>query len=303
MLVEDFLRVHYAGFVLPEVTDRVPFENAAEGQTEFDRELVWRFLEVQGVLYLSPVPSALREATVERLPACQPWHSMQGEDGSPYLQVYVIADAFPIALYGQWLFDELERSELRVIICDNDFACGREDQIAMVPAHTDVSYPHLGQLCASDFDDRLGVEVDHVDSLRSRLCHRLDDHVVLNAFVDDVVEKVQLAAIARDEDVRERVFTDLAFQTLPDVRVDDRCFLAVPLAVKPFSQAAEPDPSQGARALARRYQLMVRELLLREADPTDLALMTAHSLLFLLFPFIDQVIIVVHAQVRLLHVK
>ena len=174
----------------------------------------------------------------------------------------------------------------------------------MVPAHTDVSYPHLGQLCAPDFDDRLGVEVDHVDSLRSRLRHRLDDHVVANAFVDDVVEKVELAAIARDEDVLERVFADLAFQTLPNVRVDDRCFLAVPLAVKPFSQAAEPDPSQGARALAGRYQLMIRELLLRETDPTDLALLTAHSLLFsFLFSLIDQVIIVIHAQVRLLHVK
>ena len=122
MLVEEFLRVYDAGFVLLELSDRVPFENAAEGQTEFNRELVWRFLKVQRVLYLSPVPSALRKATVERLPACQPWHSMQGEDGSPYLQVYVIADAFPIALYGQWLFDELERSKLRVIICDDDFA-------------------------------------------------------------------------------------------------------------------------------------------------------------------------------------
>ena len=122
MLVEDFLRVYDAGFVLPEVTDRVPFENAAEGQAEFNRELVWRFLEVQGVLYLSTIPSALRKATVERLPACEPWHSMQGKDGSSYLQVYIIADAFPIALYRQWLFDELERSKLRVIICDNDFA-------------------------------------------------------------------------------------------------------------------------------------------------------------------------------------
>ena len=122
MLVEDFLRVHDAGFVLPEVTDRVPFENAAERQAEFDRELVWRFLKVQGVLYLSPVPSALREAAVERLPACKPWHGVQGEDGSADLQVYVVADAFLIALYRQWLFDELERSELGVIICDNDFA-------------------------------------------------------------------------------------------------------------------------------------------------------------------------------------
>ena len=120
----------------------------------------------------------------------------------------------------------------------------------MVPAHTDVSYPHLGQLCPSHFNDGLGVEVDHMDSLRSRLRHRLYDHVVVNAFVDDVVEKVELAAIARDEDVLERGFTDLAFQALPDVRVDDRRFFAVPLASKPFSQAAEPNPSQGARTLA-----------------------------------------------------
>ena len=173
----------------------------------------------------------------------------------------------------------------------------------MVPAHTDVGYPHLGQLCASDFNDGLGVEVDHMDGLRGRLCHRLYDHVVVNAFVDGVVEKVELPAIARDVDVLERIFTDLAFQTLPDVRVDDRCFLAVPLAGKPFFQAAEPNPSQGPRALAGRYQLMIRQLLLGEADPTDLALLAAHLLQFVLFPLNDQVIFVIHAQVRLLQVK
>ena len=104
----------------------------------------------------------------------------------------------------------------------------------MVPAHTDVSYPHLGQLCPSHFNDGLGVEVDHMDSLRSRLRHRLYDHVVVNAFVDDVVEKVELAAIARDEDVLERGFTDLAFKIFPNVRINNCSLFAMTFSFEPF---------------------------------------------------------------------
>eukprot|EP00353_Schmidingerella_taraikaensis_P012451 CAMPEP_0185574530 /NCGR_PEP_ID=MMETSP0434-20130131/5978_1 /TAXON_ID=626734 ORGANISM="Favella taraikaensis, Strain Fe Narragansett Bay" /NCGR_SAMPLE_ID=MMETSP0434 /ASSEMBLY_ACC=CAM_ASM_000379 /LENGTH=179 /DNA_ID=CAMNT_0028191147 /DNA_START=2175 /DNA_END=2714 /DNA_ORIENTATION=- len=156
----------------------------------------------------------------------------------------------------------------------------------MVATDTDVGDSDFGHLRPAHFDALPRIKIDHMDSLRSRLRHRLNNHVVLNTLMDLVIEKAKLAAVWSHKDVLERALANLALQVLPDVRVDICSLLAMAFAFEPFFKAAQTDVAQRSRALAGCDQLMVWQLLLGKTNPTNEVLRGAHllgSVSFLVF--------------------
>ena len=165
VLFEDLLSVDRTRFVFAEVAHRVPVKGSTEGQTELDRELVWRFLKVQEVLDLASLLSVIGAATVERLPKIESWNSVQGNNRSANLEVQVVADSLLTTLNGHRLPHQLKCAELRVVVSDNHFSRIGQNQITMMTTDANISYTNFCQLSSAHLDYRLCVKVYHMDRL------------------------------------------------------------------------------------------------------------------------------------------
>ena len=75
------------------------------------------------------------------------------------------------------------------------------------------------------------------------------------------------------------MFTDLTLEVLPDIGVHDRRLLAMALTSKPLLEAAEANVLHRALALAWDNHDVVRELLLRQANPAAEILGGVHFIL------------------------
>ena len=75
------------------------------------------------------------------------------------------------------------------------------------------------------------------------------------------------------------MFTDLTLEVLPDIRVHDCGLLAMALTSKPLLEAAEANVLHRALALAWDNHDVVRELLLRQANPAAEVLGGVHFVL------------------------
>ena len=62
-------------------------------------------------------------------------------------------------------------------------------------ADADISDADLSELCTTNFNTSLGIEVDHMNRLGGRLGHWLNDHVVFGSLVNDVVEEVEFTTV------------------------------------------------------------------------------------------------------------
>ena len=59
----------------------------------------------------------------------------------------------------------------------------------MMTTHTDVCDADFGDLSTTYFDTLASIEVDHVDRLGSCLRHGLNDHIVIDAIMNIVVQQ------------------------------------------------------------------------------------------------------------------
>lgn len=59
-----------------------------------------------------------------------------------------------------------------------------------------------------------------------------------------VVQQVELLSVLPMLDIFEWVLANLTLQVLPDVRVDIRGLFTMPLAFKPFLEAADTNPTE-----------------------------------------------------------
>jgi len=171
-----------------------------------------------------------------------------------------------------------------------------------MPAHTDVCNADFGYLSATNFNGFASVEVDHVDSLRGSLGNRLNNHVIIDAVVNLVIEQVQLTAILANEDVFEGRLANLALQILPNVGVDDRGLLTVALTLEPVLEAAQANGAHRSHTLARCDELVFRKLFLREADPANLVFRAIEGLVHRAV-FAIAFVHFLNTQVMLLHVE
>lgn len=131
---------------------------------------------------------------------------------------------------------------------------------------------HLALRPSAHFDLGRSREIYDVDSLARTVGDRLNDHKSLRVRMDIKLEQRDLlAGQGYLDDVLILRLTNLALQSSPNVRIDERRLLLVLLALKPFLNAEQMNVSHRPDALARRDDGVVW-LLLRQTDPAYLFL-------------------------------
>ena len=71
--------------------------------------------------------------------------------------------------------------------------------------------------------------------------------------------KGHLTPILTSKDVFKRALTDLTFKILPNVRVDDRGFLAVTFAMEPIFETAKTNEAHRTSTFTRCDQFVFRQ--------------------------------------------